>query len=183
MEIIKESYRTKSKWRITTSVVIIALFLIIKSGNIYFEALSATEISELYDTGLNDLCGDLLSIYGEKSDELHFVDCKRKSETGNDQLICEAIYKVDNKHADSIERYLVEKYGMGALRFVCCGWETLGKYGLIESERLRQINSNYVMSVNMYGNTEQTNEKGEIYLEEDRNKINQFIVVVSIHDI
>lgn len=150
--------------------------ILIQPANVKITGDSSNHISA-------ELCGDLLSVYSEKPDELYFIDCVKENEFDNDQLVCEARYMVDHKYAEQIEKYLIERYGMGALRFVCCGWETVGKYGCIESEELRQINPNYVMSVDMYGPAEQTDESGKIYIEKDRSKIKRFIVIVSVHEI
>lgn len=125
-------------------------------------------------------CGDLLVQYAKKPAALEFIDCKK----GTVQNIWTARYRVAGKDAASIEQLLKKKYGMGKLVFNCCGWECKkGKYGMINSKKLKAINSNYLMSITMTGNGEQTNENGEYYLETDRNKIPFFEITVEVLDI
>ena len=125
----------------------------------------------------NVSCGDLLSLYDQAAPySLQFVDCER----GTGQTIVKASYKVSGQNATAIENYLVQKYGMGPLHFVCCGWESRGgKEGQISSEKLKAINPNYHMSVSMYGSAEMKNSSGKDYIERDRNKI-EFWVTVEI---
>jgi hypothetical protein len=119
-------------------------------------------------------CQDLLVLYGEKPANLELVE----SNTGTGQVVAETRYKVSGENALKIEQYFIEKCGMGQLKFKCCGWESEGgKNGFFEHEGLKKVNANYQLEVSMYGHAERKNEKGEIYLESDRTKIDFFVVV------
>lgn len=66
--------------------------------------------------------GDLLSTYGEKPEYLHFKELLiRKG-----QIRYDALYEVTGEHSQSVEDSLVEKYGMGKLKWVCCDYENSG---------------------------------------------------------
>ena len=124
-------------------------------------------------------CEDVLLKYAEKHQHLEFIDCKK----GNGQTVLETKYKVSGKHAEDVEKSLIEKYGMGKLKFTCCGWEsTNGKHGVIENEALQNRNKNYNLVISMYGNAEKENENGEMYIEPDRTKLD-FYVIVKLLDI
>ncbi len=124
-------------------------------------------------------CGDLLERYAEKPQKLEFVECK----AGTGQTILEATYKVKGEDSKEIEEFLVQKYGIGNLKFVCCGWEsTNGENGYVDDKELKMIDPNYTLEVSMYGNAEKENEDGEIAIESDRNKI-EFIVTARILDV
>ena len=126
-------------------------------------------------------CGDLLEMYAEKPTELEFTKCEIKSKSG--QILCEASYKVAGKDVGKIENYLIEKYGMGKLYFACCGWDTVGHDGNIQSQELTMINSNYEMYITMWGEAIAENEEGESRLEFDWTKIDFLYVQVIITDI
>ncbi len=122
-------------------------------------------------------CGDLLNIYGEKPEQLTFVDCTE----GAGQTILEARYSVADSEA--VEAFLVENYGLEKLKFVCCGWEPTGsRSGWIKNEKLLELNPNYVLSITMYGNAEKKNSDGEFVIETDRSNV-EFTVVVTLLDI
>ena len=124
-------------------------------------------------------CEDLLQRYVEKNQKIKFISCEKR----NGQTILEAKYKVTGENFEEIEKILVEKYGIGKLKFTCCGWESKnGKNGYIENEELKKINQNYVLEISMYANAEKENDKGEIYIELDKKNID-FYVIVKLLDI
>lgn len=119
-------------------------------------------------------CTDLLSTYATKPQKVTFISCK----TGSGQIILEANYKVSGKDSEEIERFLIRKYGMGKLTFVCCGWEpTNGQNGYIENEQLKNSNENYVLEVSMFANAEKEAKKGSFTIEKDRTKLDFYIKV------
>lgn len=124
---------------------------------------------------------NLLESYSEQHKYLEFVGCEKgKSE----QTIKEATYRVKAKNSIEVEAYLVDKYGMGKLKFTCCGWEPeKGVNGEIENKELKEINENYSLIITMYGNAEKKDSNGSLYIEKDRNKINYFYVTVSLLEI
>lgn len=119
-------------------------------------------------------CGDLLQRYAETLKHAEFVGCEQG--TGQTKLV--STYKVLDNANEQVEDNLVEKYNIGELKFTCCGWDSSsGKNGEILSPELKKINSNYVLEVSMYGNAEKINEKGQIYIELDRNKVDFYVIV------
>ena len=76
----------------------------------FYSFISAKHKSEI-------ICGDLWKIYDKKPAIVEFVECSK----GDEQLVAKAIYKVKGKHVPFIEKLLIRKYGMGKLKFVCCG--------------------------------------------------------------
>ena len=113
-------------------------------------------------------CGDLLKKYATKPNKVEFVECK----TGTGQTILEADYKVLGKDSEEIERILIAEFGMGKLKFVCCGWESVnGKNGYVDNKQLKSINQDYVLEISMFANAEKKNEKGKTEIEFDRNKV------------
>lgn len=124
---------------------------------------------------------NLLESYSEQHKYLEFVGCEKGK---GEQTIKEATYRVKAKNSIEVEAYLVDKYGMGKLKFTCCGWEPeKGVNGEIESKELKEINENYSLIITMYGNAEKKDSNGSLYIEKDRNKINYFYVTVSLLEI
>lgn len=125
-------------------------------------------------------CGDLLTRYAEKPDELEFLKCER----GEGQTVLEADYRVTGKKSKDVEAFLAEKYGMGNLKFTCCGWEPEdGKNGQIDHVELRRINPNYSIIISMFASAEKEDKNGKSYIEFDRNKIDYFTVRVKIIEV
>ncbi|NMH86599.1 DUF4952 domain-containing protein [Flavivirga algicola] len=124
-------------------------------------------------------CNDLLSTYAKKPIGLEFIKCERL-EKG--QTIAKAIYRVSGEQSKEIEDFLIKNYGMGNLKWVCCGWETSGKYGGFEHSEFKKIDSYCSATIDMYasGEVEGKNDPTEIKLETDRNKIDYFTVVVTL---
>lgn len=124
-------------------------------------------------------CKDLLQRYDEKIPKIEFIECEK----GKGQTVLEAKYKVLGINSEEIENFLIKKYGIGKLKFTCCGWEsTNGKNGYLKNEELLKINPNYILEISMYGNAEKENQKGETYLELDKNNV-EFYVIVKLLDI
>lgn len=110
-------------------------------------------------------CEDLLEKYAVKPDKVEFIDCK----PGIGQSIFEANYKVSGKDSKEVEAILIQQYGMGELKFVCCGWEASS--GHFTSEALKAINSDYTLEISMFANAEKQNESGTYEIEYDRDKL------------
>ena len=66
--------------------------------------------------------GDLFEKSGVVLPETTFVG----SSAGKGQVLREIRYRLHGKAAQKVERVLVERYGMGRLKFACCGWEPSG---------------------------------------------------------
>lgn len=124
---------------------------------------------------------NLLESYSEQHKYLELVGCEKNK---NEQTKIEATYRVKAKNSIEVEAYLVDKYGMGKLKFTCCGWEPeKGVNGQIENKELNKINKNYSLMITMYGNAERKDSKGSLHVEKDRNKIDYFYVIVRLLEI
>ena len=124
-------------------------------------------------------CGDLLEIYAEKPEKCHFINCIE----GTNQTLVEATYQVSGEDSWQVEEFFVAKYGLGKLKFTCCGWEpTDGKKGTINNVEIEQINPNYHFTISMFGNAEKQMENGEFIIEDDRSKV-EFTVTVTIIEV
>ena len=121
-------------------------------------------------------CGDLLQRYGEKTQKIEFIDCEK----GKGQTVFQAKYKVLGSNSEEVENFLIKKYGIGKLKFTCCGWESTNGY--IKNIELLKINPNYILEISMYANAEKENLKGETYLELDKSKV-VFYVIVKLLDV
>ena len=124
-------------------------------------------------------CGDLLALYAEKPERLEFTGCKE----GEGQLIVQAEYRVPGIHARSVENFLVEKYGMGPLEWVCCGWENQGTNGSFTHKAITKENANFGVVISMFASGEIEDEEGNVSLEFDREKIPYFTVWVAIVEV
>ncbi len=124
-------------------------------------------------------CGDLLEKYASKPTNLEFVKC----EQGEGQTVVLAEYRVSGMESKGVEDFLVQEYGMGQLKWVCCGWENQGKYGNFTHEAILSSNENYGVIISMFGSGEMEDGGGKTYLEFDRNKVPYFYVWVSIVEV
>ncbi len=114
---------------------------------------------------------DLLTQYAEKPAKLEFV----KSEVGKGQIISTSYYNVSGKDSFEIEKILMEQYGMGKLKWICCGWEPEdGRRGSIKHKDLKEFE---FLSIEMYGNAEIIGDDGVLTLEKDRNKVTFEVIV------
>jgi len=114
--------------------------------------------------------------YGEKPEELEFIACKE----GKGQLIVEATYHVSGKEAEKVEKYLIKKYGLGKLKFICCGWEPEnGQNGQIKNTKLTKINTDYHLLITMFASAEDKDGSFEL----NRDKIKFFTIIVKIVDV
>ncbi len=125
-------------------------------------------------------CSDLLSDFSQKPPELEFISCEKTRNNG--QIIAEAKYRVCGKKSKIVEDFLVKTYGMGNLKWVCCGWETGGKFGVFEHPGFKKIDPDCIALIDMYGSVEfsDENKSTELQSEIDRNKIDYFTVVVQL---
>jgi len=102
------------------------------------KGFNKTNYKTWFGAYLNDeFCGDLLEIYVQKPRGLEFIDCEISSKP---QTLVRAEYRVAGSNVQQVENFLVEKYGMGELKWVCCGWGNGGQYGQFEHAALKQIN-------------------------------------------
>lgn len=125
------------------------------------------------------LCGDLLAMYAQKPDKLEFIECKVGSHA---QTLVEATYEVSGENSKTVEDFFVQKYGMGKLVWVCCGYESRGQYGEFSHERLEAVSPYVSGIITMAGSGEIENSPQGVGLEFDRNKI-RFIVTVTILEV
>ena len=124
-------------------------------------------------------CGDLLEKYAIKPANLEFVTCEK----GEGQTVVLAEYRVSGTESKEVEDFLVQEYGLGQLEWVCCGWESQGKYGSFSHEAIISSNENYGVIISMFASAELEDEQGKTYLEFDRQKIPYFTVWVSIVEV
>ena len=124
-------------------------------------------------------CGDILSTYVKKPNDLEFIKCERPK---NSQTIIKATYRVNGKESKRIEDFLIENYGMGELKWTCCGWDNGGKYGSFEHSEFKKIDKYCSATVSMFASREieDDNKLTEVKLEFDRNKIDYFTVIVEL---
>ncbi|WP_299117416.1 DUF4952 domain-containing protein [uncultured Winogradskyella sp.] len=122
-------------------------------------------------------CNDILSTYAKKPIGLEFIKCERPK---NSQTIARATYRVSGKESEEVERFLIENYRMGKLKWVCCGWETTGKQGGFEHSEFKKIDPYCSATIDMYASGEVESEPTGIKLEFDRSKIDYFTVVVEL---
>jgi len=133
-----------------------------------------------YVNNINSLCCDLLERYAEKPDKLEFQKCEV---CDSSQVVVRAEYVTSGQDSFEVEKFLRKKYGMGKLRWICCGWESPGNYGSFRHKEITKINPNFIVSITMYGNGEVFDEDGDfVELEMDRSKVKQFVVLVEIVD-
>ena len=143
-----------------------------KEGNVYVQKIKNISVKETEDYiesffysfisakhRSEIICGDLWKIYDNKPAMVEFVECSK----GDGQLVAKAIYKVKGKDVPFIEKLLIRKYGMGKLKFVCCGYENEnGVHGLIQSQKLSNLDPNISISIAMFS--------GDDFLTKDRKK-------------
>ncbi len=125
-------------------------------------------------------CGDLLSVYAKKPKRLRFIKCEKIKDS---QTIVRATYKVAGTKSKAIEDFLVKTYGMGKLKWTCCGWENEGgKRGMFEHPEFEKIDRYCSALIYMYASAEVENKskKSKLRLETDRNKIEFFTVIVEL---
>lgn len=75
-------------------------------------------------------CYDILSAVAQKPvhSSLYSYSFYR-----NSSVIYSAKYIISGAHTTETENFMITRYGMGPLFFVCCGWETKNKPGYIRS--------------------------------------------------
>jgi hypothetical protein len=72
-------------------------------------------------------CLSFLARWKNKPKELKFIGCELVKGGQSDQIIYR--YTVIGRKAVVTEAFLRKWFGMGKLRFVCCGWESSGQQG------------------------------------------------------
>jgi hypothetical protein len=124
-------------------------------------------------------CEDLWKKYGTVPKGVVFENCQK--ETG--QTIKRATYKVAGEEAEEVEAFLIEKYGIGKLHFVCCGWESKnGQNGTIRHKAIKKMNPFYDLDIVMFASAEKQDENGEWYIEHDRTKV-EFTIEVRLMEV
>lgn len=111
---------------------------------------------------------DLLEEFADQHPYIEFIDCNK----GEGQVVYYSLYYVAGIHSEEVENYLVEKYGMGKLKFTCCGWEPeMGQSGTIINKGGKEWDKDHHISIIMSGNAEKEDKNKAMYIEKDRNKI------------
>jgi len=67
------------------------------------------------------VCTDFLAKWNMGYPQVTFVDCEKEDESKAQPKLF-AKYTVKGTDAKSVEKYLVEKFQMRPLEFICCGW-------------------------------------------------------------
>lgn len=120
--------------------------------------------------------GDLLALYGKKPEHLIFKELV----IGKGQIRYDALYEVEGKHSKTVEDFLVKKYGMGKLKWVCCGYEnTNGQKGQITVEL--DDENNFDLMIGMYAYADITDENDNENLKFEREKLNFTVSVQLIY--
>lgn len=123
-------------------------------------------------------CGDLLTRYATKPQNLAFIGCKKHP---NAQTIIEAEYRVSGRDSQQVEEFFVEHYGMAKLKvFPHTGWEPSGN-GSIQADEVTRVNPNYSISINMWGYARSQDPAVHMLLK--RHEVEYFTVLVSVLDI
>lgn len=140
-----------------------------KFDTINYEARWNNEIS----------CGDILSTYAKKTNVLEFIKCEKPK---NSQVIVKATYRVNGEQAKMVEEFLVKNYGMGKLKWTCCGWDVAGNHGRFDHSEFKKIDMYCSAIISMYasGEVKDKNEPTGIKLETNRNKIDYFTITVEL---
>ena len=121
---------------------------------------------------------DLLEAYAKKPKELEFVKCE---EVKRSQIIYIATYRVKGSKSKIIEDFLVENYGMGNLKWVCCGWENTGKHGEFKHIEFEKIDPYCSAVISMFASGEKIDKANNtIKLEHNRDEIEYFTVTVRL---
>ena len=91
---------------------------------------------------------DILKYFDNKPQHLELI----KHEKGNGQIVSSVMFRVPGKYAIIVEEYLINTFNMGALVFVCCGWEPKdGKLGTFnDNETATAARSNIYYQITMY---------------------------------
>jgi hypothetical protein len=111
--------------------------------------------------GIDPSTCDFLSQWNIKPKELKLASCDLKH--GQMDLLI-ATYTVEGTDAAIVEKFLQARFQMGKLRYVCCGWENVGKNGAYRD----RDKYSYVIDMS----------SGET-IERDWPKIRQFYVVIT----
>ncbi len=121
-------------------------------------------------------CGDVLAIYAEPVEGLEFLSCDRPEDS---QTVISARYRVPGARAKAVETALLQRFGMGALVWACCGYETRS-YGGFEHDRLRQLHPFLSVSISMAGAGAGSGSDGQEMPVLDFDQIEYFYVTVDI---
>ena len=95
------------------------------------------------------------------------------------QILCESVYRIPGKYARYAESVLVRRFGMGKLRFACCGWfPGRGKRGAADGTfRHSHLMSNGAYAA--YGISMSSEET----LEKQWDRIEYFYITLTIYEI
>ena len=118
-------------------------------------------------------CGDVLENYAVKHPVMEFMECSK----GNGQTILSATYRVSRNNVREVETFLVNTYGMGALKFSCCIWEPEnGQWGNFRHPDLEKIDRYCSGTIAMHSDAIGIDGKTIV----NRDAIPYFYVVVQI---
>lgn len=149
--------------------------------NNYYTAVNKTKLILDYNTSWESKipCNDLLSTYAKKPVGLEFIKCERPKEG---QIKARAIYRVSGEKSEEVEQFLIKNYGMGKLKWTCCGWDVGGKYGEFEHPEFKKIDPycSAILNMNASGVVQDKNNSTKTTLETNRNNIDYFTVVVEL---
>lgn len=121
-------------------------------------------------------CGDFLSRWVEKPEELEFTGCRYLSKSS--QVIATASYRVKGEHSVIVENHFVKNHKMGKLKiFPHTGWEPNG-YGWIDVSELKKINEYCGLLIEMWGPARKKDESDLTLL--PREEVPYFFVYVKV---
>ena len=66
-------------------------------------------------------CHDLLAALDSKPPYVEFLQCSYRAQAQGKPLV--ARYRLDGARAGEAQAFLRQRFGVGDLRFACCGWE------------------------------------------------------------
>lgn len=125
--------------------------------------------SNKFENSNSELKCNLLEAYAKMPKELELVKCE---EVKNSQVIYKATYRVSGEESKIVEDFLITHYGMGSLKWACCGWDNAGFSGQFEHAEFEKIDPYCSAVISMFASGEKINQtKKTIELEHNRNKI------------
>ena len=126
-----------------------------------------------------DVCGNLLQQYATEPPGVVFTGCAK----GQGQTVAVASYRVAGAESARVEKFFREKYGMGKLVFVCCGWEPEnGRTGQSASAALKRLNPDYSLTITMFATDATLMASGTRALT-DKRRVKHFTVEVRVEEV
>ncbi|EGV43804.1 DUF4952 domain-containing protein [Bizionia argentinensis JUB59] len=91
------------------------------------------------------------------------------------------MYRVPAHRSIEIEAFLIETYGMGSLKWACCGWDSAGVYGDFGFPALTEIDRDLSGFITMFASGEIIDPiTNDVRLELDRSKIDYFYIRIDL---